>query len=745
MSGNRGIWPRALAHVRYRSPLAASLVLVMAAVITAIPSEPVEAASPTCGPSGGHTICISMPSTTISGPALISVTNTPNSGNLVVTWTPAGKASATLMQQGGPSALTAGVDYSFLWPTQKYLDATGTLNVYFGGTGNTPVSVSVSLVNGNQTQIQKSPNDWTDFLPPTTWSGTSDPIIAAVGDGAYGTMVPQSVVTSIVNADPAVFIYLGDVYESGTYTELYSHYGALALNGDPGTQWGTLASITQPTVGNHELPSQAAWQDFWHQRPDRTSFDFGGVRFIDLNSSATMSPGSSQYAFAQASLGSSAPACIVGIWHIPPILESANQAKILPMWALFANAGGDLVLNGHAHANVEYKPMDASLLTGQPGSHMVDLIAGSSGDVLGSGGTDPRLAWKPQVKTIAVLYLTLNGAANGGIATSISWVYKDLSGTVLRSGSINCGGGGGGDTAAPNTTVTAPAANAVLGSSAVTMTGTASDNVDVDRVNVTLQNTTTGAWLQPNGTFGTSAAVVTATLVNDTVTATGWQVSATLPNGSYALTATAVDTSAIADPSPATRSFSVSVASGPPVIFSDDFTAGFANWSGVTNLSIDNTTGGVAPPSARSQLTSVPDFAFKNLTGSFNNVCMSTRVNVASIGSSTVTVLRLRTAANGNVIRVFANQAGVLHVRSDVSGTQKWSGVAIGSGWHTVELCGTVGANSTWDLYRDGAVIVNDWAANTGTTGVGRVEIGDTLAKIWNVHFDDVVVDQTPG
>ena len=64
---------------------------------------------------------------------------------------------------------------------------------------------------------------------------------------------------------------------------------------------------------------------------------------------------------------------------------------------------------------------------------------------------------------------------------------------------------------------------------------------------------------------------------------------------------------------------------------------------------------------------------------------------------------------------------------------------------HTVELCGTVGANSTWDLYRDGAVIVNDWVANTGTTGVGRVEIGDTLAKIWNVHFDDVVVDQTPG
>ena len=111
------------------------------------------------------------------------------------------------------------------------------------------------------------------------------------------------------------------------------------------------------------------------------------------------------------------------------------------MWSLLANAGGDLVLNGHVHANVEYKPMDASLLTDQPSSHMVDLIAGSSGDVLGSGGTDPRVAWKPQVKTIAVLYLTLDGAANGGIATSISWIYKDLSGTVLRSGSVDCGAG----------------------------------------------------------------------------------------------------------------------------------------------------------------------------------------------------------------------------------------------------------------------------------------------------------------
>jgi hypothetical protein len=129
---------------------------------------------------------------------------------------------------------------------------------------------------------------------------------------------------------------------------------------------------------------------------------------------------------------------VVGFWHIPPILKGATSPKVQPMWSLFANSGGDLILNGHVHANGEYAPMDASLQTGQPGSHMVDLIAGSSGDSLGGAGSDPRLAWKSVGRQVAVVYLTLNGAADGGIATSISWQYRDLSGNVLRSGTVTC-------------------------------------------------------------------------------------------------------------------------------------------------------------------------------------------------------------------------------------------------------------------------------------------------------------------
>jgi arylsulfatase A-like enzyme len=119
---------------------------------------------------------------------------------------------------------------------------------------------------------------------------------------------------------------------------------------------------------------------------------------------------------------------------------------------------------------------------------------------------------------------------------------------------------------------------------------------------------------------------------------------------------------------------------------------------------------------------------------------MSIGVNVTSRGSPYVALLRLRTAANGNVARVFVNNTGVLWIKSDVSGQQISSSTQIGTGWHQIELCGTVGTTGPWSLYRDGVPIVSSWTTNTGTTPIGRIEIGDTLAKTFTANFDDVVV-----
>ena len=188
------------------------------------------------------------------------------------------------------------------------------------------------------------------------------------------------------------------------------------------------------------------------------------------------------------------------------------------------------------------------------------------------------------------------------------------------------------------------------------------------------------------------------------------------------------------------------VQSGSSAIFADEFSSNdFSNWTSATRLTIDGGTGSPAAPSARAQVTAQSAFATKTLTGTFSQVCMSTNVNVTTQGGTAIDLLRLRTAANGPVAKVYLNASGTLLVRSDVANTQQSSSTAIGTGWHEIELCGTVGAATTWDLYRDGTRIVNAWAANTGTTPVGLIQIGDNVARTMTVNFDHVRVDQVAG
>jgi hypothetical protein len=120
-------------------------------------------------------------------------------------------------------------------------------------------------------------------------------------------------------------------------------------------------------------------------------------------------------------------------------------------------------------------------------------------------------------------------------------------------------------------------------------------------------------------------------------------------------------------------------------------------------------------------------------------------VNAADLGGDSVDLFRLRTAAGGPVAKAFVSASGNLGARSDVSGDPLIPGVDLGTGWHEVELCGTVGAAGAWDLYRDGVKVVNGWVADTGADPVGRVQVGDTAAKTWTVNVDDVRLDTTPG
>jgi hypothetical protein len=179
-------------------------------------------------------------------------------------------------------------------------------------------------------------------------------------------------------------------------------------------------------------------------------------------------------------------------------------------------------------------------------------------------------------------------------------------------------------------------------------------------------------------------------------------------------------------------------------LFADDFSGGLSNWNTVTRITQDVTIGSSSAPSARGNPTAQSAFAYANLAGTLSTACVSANVNVSN-RTTALDLIRLRTAANGPISKVFLDAQGRLIVRSDFASTQLTSGVILPTGWNRIELCGTVGASGTWSLYLNGLRIVNAWTANTGIDPIGRIQIGDTGAKTWTANFDDVIVDGAAG
>jgi hypothetical protein len=181
---------------------------------------------------------------------------------------------------------------------------------------------------------------------------------------------------------------------------------------------------------------------------------------------------------------------------------------------------------------------------------------------------------------------------------------------------------------------------------------------------------------------------------------------------------------------------------GGGTIFSDDFSNGMANWTRTQRMTA-SPDGGNPGGAAEVDVTGQSAFAYRQLDSSYTTICVSTDVDETRMGRNVL--IRLKTAASGPIARVVLDANGYLRVRSDVSGVRTGRLAVLPPGWHTVELCGSIAATSTWDLYLDGARLLDSWRANSGTAGVGRVYLGDTSAKTWAARFDNVVVDQRPG
>jgi hypothetical protein len=111
-----------------------------------------------------------------------------------------------------------------------------------------------------------------------------------------------------------------------------------------------------------------------------------------------------------------------------------------------------------------------------------------------------------------------------------------------------------------DTEVTSPTSGQVLVNTPLRASGTATDNVGVTtvRVSVADRNSPDQRWLQPNGTFGSAYATRPATLATPGGQSTTWSLGPiTLPPGSYSLEARTSDAAGFVDPTPARTVFTV--------------------------------------------------------------------------------------------------------------------------------------------------------------------------------------------
>ena len=172
-------------------------------------------------------------------------------------------------------------------------------------------------------------------------------VVWAVGDAATPGRPADRVAALIRRAHLDRFLYLGDVYETGTAAEFRRWYHP---------RFGRLARITEPTIGNHEWDNRfKGYYSYWaarkgHRQPPWSKIRIAGWEILDLNSQAPHEAGSPQVSWLERALTGSGD-CRIAFWHRPRYSAGVIHGvapDLNPLWNRLAGHAR-IVLSGHDH------------------------------------------------------------------------------------------------------------------------------------------------------------------------------------------------------------------------------------------------------------------------------------------------------------------------------------------------------------------------------------------------------------
>jgi YD repeat-containing protein len=198
-----------------------------------------------------------------------------------------------------------------------------------------------------------------------------------------------------------------------------------------------------------------------------------------------------------------------------------------------------------------------------------------------------------------------------------------------------------------------------------------------------------------------------------------------------------------------------SVASAPVVnstaLFYDGFETGnLSRWSSTTGLTAQRKTVSAGTWGAESHsVKNTASFAVRQLATAQAGVWMREQILLPKGKLSLADVLRLRTAAGGNLLALYYDANGNLGVLNDTRGTTRLSATRLAQNtWYEVKVHLIVnGTTSTAEVFVNGTRL-NDISSTTesyGATSVGQVVTGEsTLGRAYDTLIDEVLVDTKP-
>jgi hypothetical protein len=654
-------------------------------------------------------VCITAPTTSAVLSGYASVTAT-----VSVTGTNPG-VQKLLFYLGGEYLLTDYTSpYTFILPTTKFMDGSRLLEVEAimrDGFHSTRAAINVTFNNGI-TEPPVNTNTYT-IAPGSTPAAGRPFILAATGDGASGEPNADAVANMIAGWNPNMFVYLGDVYDDGTFTEFYNWYGS-------GTdRYSQFRAVTNPVVGNHEYGVEGAggYFDYFDNVPHYYSFNAAGWHIINLDSTSQFGqtdPGTPQYDWLVADLTANPAVCTIVNFHHPVynIGPEGDATRMNQIWTLLAQHGVDVVLTGHDHDYQRWQPLNG--LGSLDPNGITQFVVGTGGHGIQDFiRTDSRVAigFDTPPTAFGALRMELNPSGT-------AYQFVNTAGATLDSGSIKCSG------AAPDTTAPGAPTNlsAMSNTTAVNLSWTsATDNVGVTSYDIYRD----GAWL----TTTTSSA---STYTDNTVTG-----GATYQYRIRARDA-AGNVSGLSNLATATAS----------LLFSDGFESGdLSKWTGVTGLIVQQQEVYNGVYAARQSTNGSATWAYKQLSSTQSTLYYRLRFKIIS-QSSNMYLLKFRTATGGSLLGVFVNSTGKLAYRNDTNSTTSTSTTDVTSGtWHDLQTRITVnGLNSETEIWLDGVRI--DALSKTeslGSAQIGRIQVGDnSTGRSYDVAVDNVVVDINP-